>query len=207
MELSAIGMSMVRLTALGFAFIAAANALACTDAAVLAPGVTAAELCARQDSLVANESSLPTINEIFDTMARLLPGGFAGLAADGWYLQTPALADTARRTAAVLAACPRAQAPNLWAIVQTTPAHGVSYSWLQLSDWYQRLLGAGSIDGLVSAGIDVLHNAIDLSVRGQQDVDTFRARARDLEIPDDALALSIDQPPAPRISERRSNER
>jgi hypothetical protein len=200
-----IGMFAFRRAALGLALCANLTSLACANDS-LSPGISAAQLCARQDSLVATQQPYPTLNETFDTMARLLPGGFAGLAVDSWFLQTAELADTARKTAAILGACPHAQAPNLWAIVQTTPVHAVAYSWLQLRDWDSQLL-KGGLDGLVTAGIDILHNRVACTVRSQQDVETFRARARDLKIPDDALDLTIGSTRTTAFSRRPSNER
>jgi hypothetical protein len=196
----------VRRTAAAFAFIAVVAPQGCGSKSIVAPGITAAQLCARQDSLIAAQSPFPNINEIYDTIARLLPGGFGGLAVDALYLQQPALADTARATAAVLGACPGAQEPTLWAIIQTVPARRVSYSWLQLRAWLQQLLRGGT-EGLVYAGIDVLGNRVGLGVRSQNDVDEFRSRARGLNIPEAALSVSVSGAAGAHVPQQPFNKR
>src|SRR4051812_41959427 len=101
-------MRRVRSIADALAAISLASSVGCASDPIVAPGITAAQLCARQDSAIADQPPFPNINSILDTMGRLLPGGFGGLAANEWYLQQPALADTVRATAAILRACPGA---------------------------------------------------------------------------------------------------
>jgi hypothetical protein len=124
---------MMRRIAFPFVLIGLAGSLGCNSEPVMAPGITAAQLCARQAYLIAEQSPYPTLNEIFDTMAQTLPGGFAGMAVGEWYLQDTTLADTARATAAVLSACPGAQAQNIWEVVQTKPVRPVPDAALAIS--------------------------------------------------------------------------
>jgi hypothetical protein len=60
------------------------------------------------------------IDDYFEIAAHVLPGGFGGLTTTELFLKKPALADSVRRVARILAACTRDEyAARLCALVQT----------------------------------------------------------------------------------------
>lgn len=166
------------------------SAIACGADRTLSP-ITAAQLCAQQDALVAAAGPSPNLDDDFDILAHLLPGGFGGLTVNYWYLKQPALADTARATARALSACPGEPFVNLWAVVQLAPVRAGTYDWLQLRQWYQQLLRAGGAAGLATSDIDESTNRLAFTFTTQAALDTFRTRADALGIPPGALTLTL----------------
>ena len=177
--------------------------LNCRTAEVAQP-ITPAQLCARRDT-VRLQIPGTTLDDDFEIIARLLPGGFGGLATSYFFLKQPALADTARGTARTLAACPGETLTNLWAIVQSAPIRQGQYDWVELRRWYMQLINDGS-GGMYMSDIDESINRLAFAFATQAALDAFRARAQAIGVPTAALSLSIGTPPVPAsIATRPSN--
>lgn len=179
--------------------------LNCRTAGVAQP-ITPAQLCARRDT-VRFQIPGTTLDDDFEIMARLLPGGFGGLTTSYFYLKQPALADTARGAARTLAACPGETLANLWAIVQAAPVRQGQYDWVELRRWYMQLLNDGS-GGMYTSDIDESINRLSFAFQTQAALDAFRARAQAIGVPVAALSLSLGTPPVPaRVASRPSSTR
>lgn len=172
--------------------IIACAGTACGTADVEQP-ITPAQLCARRDT-VGMRVHGSTIDDDFEIMARLLPGGFGGLTTTYFYLKQPDLADTVRASARTLAGCPGETLTNLWTIVQYAPVRQGQYDWLELRRWYSQLLDYGA-NGMYMSDIDESINRLSFAFETQSALDAFRARAQAIGVPTAALSLSIGTPP------------
>jgi hypothetical protein len=178
------------------AVVVCTTAAACAADSVAAP-LTSAELCARSDSVrLALLGPNSTPDDETEAVARLLPGGFGGLTTTYMYLKQPSLADTVRGTARALAACPGDVLENVWSIVQHVEIRQGQYDWVELRGWYTLLLRSGvTSSGLFTADIDEGINRLAFTFSSQATLDSFRARALTLGVPDAALDLRIGSPP------------
>lgn len=168
--------------------------------------MTPAQLCARRDT-VRLQIPGTTLDDDFEIIARLLPGGFGGLTGSYFFLKQPALADTVRGTARTLAACPGETLTNLWAIVESAPVRQGQYDWVELRRWYMQLINDGS-GGMYMSDIDESINRLAFFFQTQAALEAFRARAQAIGVPTAALSLSIGTPPVPlSIATRPSNGR
>lgn len=168
--------------------------------------ITPAQLCARRDT-VRMQIPGSTLDDDFEIIARLLPGGFGGLTTSYIFLKQPALADTGRASARTLAACPGETLTNLWTIVQFAPVRQGQYDWVELRRWYVQLLDQGS-GGMYMSDMDESINRLSFRFETQSALDAFRARAQAIGVPTAALSLSLGTPPTPTtISTRPSNGR
>jgi hypothetical protein len=171
----------------GFSLVSAS----CAD---IAGPLDTAELCAR-DSVVANEIPGRTIDDEFEIIARVFPGGFAGLTTRDMFLKEPAYAETVRESARRLGACPnRHVSTQSLYLIQHNDVRDAKYDWVELRRWYALLFDVGGwVGGDINEGI----NRLEFTFVTQAKLDTFRARAHTLEVPDDALSLLIGPQPVP----------
>jgi hypothetical protein len=149
-------------------------------------------LCGQRDSVRALVPASST-DDYFEIAAHLLPGGFGGLTTTYMFLKRPALADSARHIARVLAGCPNDEySARLWTLAQTVAVRRGDYDWIELRKWYGVLLTT-SWDGVRSGDIDEAANRLAYSFATQTALDAFRVRARALGVPDAVLALSVEK--------------
>ena len=153
-----------------------------------------ARLCAQRDSV---QATLPsnTLDDEFELIAHLLPGGFGGLTSSYLYLKQPAVSDSARVIAQLLRTCPSdpQQLQILWGLAATVPVRQAQFDWIELRRWYAILLNTGSSD-LVSADINEALNRLSFTFKTSAGIDAFKARAQALGVPADALTLSVSAP-------------
>ena len=154
-----------------------------------------AQLCARRDSL----SSVllgpnATLDDDLELMARLLPGGFGGLTTTYIYLKTPALLDSARLVARMLASCPDDGLANLWLIVQGASVRQGQYDWIELRHWYAVVLNDG-VGGMYLSDINESINRLSFEFATQAALDAFRTRAQAVGVPLGVLDLTVGVPP------------
>ena len=166
--------------------------LSCRSADLEHP-ITPAQLCARRDT-VRMQVSGTTLDDDFEIIARLLPGGFGGLTTSYMFLKQPALADTARASARTLAVCPGETLTNLWSMIQFAEVRQGQYDWVELRRWYVELLSQGS-GGMYMCDISESINRLSFWFETQNALDTFRARAQAIGVPAAALSLSLGTPP------------
>ncbi len=161
-----------------------------TDA--VAP-LTPAQLCARKDSVLAKITGR-TIDDEFEVLAHLLPGGFGGLTGSYVFFKHIELADTARATAKTLSQC---SGEVVWFLtnVQFALARQGDYDWIELRGWY-RLLLAGAL-GLTTADMDERNNRLSFGFVSDSALAVFRTRAESLGVPVGALSLSVHPGPSP----------
>lgn len=150
-----------------------------------------ADLCAKHDSVRALFPVLDGDAE-FEVVARLFPGGFGGLTRTYFFLKEPARADSVRRMARTLAACPGDKQPDLWMVLQTVPVREGAYDWVELRKWYAVLLKV-PWDGVVSGDIDEAVNRLAYGFDTQTALDAFRRRALSLGVPRAMLVLRIEK--------------
>lgn len=166
-------------------------ALACRSTDVESP-LAAVQLCARRDSIGKEiGGAFPTLDEDFDIMARLLPGGFGGLTAGAVFLKRPELADTTRGVARTLAACPGETLGNLWRTVQFAEVRQGQFDWIELRHWSTVLLDvgtAGICTGAIGGGVNRLVYTFGTSAA----LEAFRSRAAALGVPPAVLVLEPD---------------
>lgn len=162
-----------------------------TDA--VAP-LTPAQLCARKDSVLAKITGR-TIDDEFEVLAHLLPGGFGGLTGDYIFFKHLELADTARATAKTLSQCP-GEVVGFLPYVQVAMARQGDYDWIELRRWYLLLL-TGAPFGMTTSDMNERSNRLSFSFMSDSDLAVFRARAESLGVPLAALSLSVHPGPTP----------
>jgi hypothetical protein len=181
----------MKLERLTTAVVSLCIAVACRSTEMLSP-LTPAQLCARRDSIGrAIGGAFPTLDDDFEIMARLLPGGFGGLAANAVFLKQPELADTARGTARTLASCPGETLGNLWRTVQFGEVRRAQFDWFELLHWNTVLLSVG-IAGMCTAAIDGSNNRLAYTFGTAAALEAFRSRAAALGVPGAVFVLSQD---------------
>lgn len=159
------------------------------------PILNAAVLCVRQDSLVAAAGAIPTIDQTFEILARLLPGGFGGLYSGGMFLVNPErLADT-RAVAATLEQCAGRRAGSLSSVQQLGVLHG-DYDWVQLTTWRARIETDASVTVLL-IDIDESRNRLGIGVTSEAARQTVLGRLRPLNVPSAAVAIEVLTFPPP----------
>jgi hypothetical protein len=161
--------------------------IGCRAPDALAP-LTSAQLCARKDSMLAQVRGR-TIDDEFEMLAHLLPGGFGGLTSDYVFLKRLELADTARATAKALLQCP-GESVGYLAYIQSTPPRQGDYDWIELRGWYSLLL-AGAPAGITTADMDERINRLSFGFASDAYLTAFRTRAQALGVPLTALSLSV----------------
>lgn len=170
------------------------SAMACSSSTISAPA-TITDYCAKRDSVVGVITGT-TLDDDFEVMSRVLPGGFAGLTISQAFFTQPGLADSARSVAAIVAACPGDNLGNLWAIVRSAQVVKVKYDWVQLRHWYLLPKG-GPFTGLVVSDIDEATNHLTYGFLTQANIDAYRAAAIAAGVPDDAMRFFIATPISP----------
>jgi hypothetical protein len=151
---------------------------------------TPTQVCALRDSLARN-TPRASGDDLFDIVARVLPGGFGGLTTTYFFLKQPALADSARAIARTLAACTEPDGRRLWEIVERAEVRQGQYDWIELRRWYAQLLTVESA-GWNSADIDEGANRLSYKFATSAKLEIFRRRAEALGIPGSALVLKVD---------------
>jgi hypothetical protein len=147
-----------------------------------------AELCAL-DATVASEMPSTTINDEYEIVTRILPGGFAGITTVDLFLTQPELAETLRESARRLGSCPDRHVSTITLfLIQHNDAHKVKYDWVELRRWQEQLSLLG---GWNSAGIEPTRNKVAFTFPTQDKLDAFRVKARGLSVPSDAFDLSV----------------
>jgi len=177
-------------------FVALAIALAavaCAGADATRP-LTLSGLCAQKDAVLA-EVPFRTIDDGFEELARLLPGGFGGTTLDSMFLKNVAQADTARATARALATCAGDAVPYL-AVVSAAGVRRGDYDWVELRRWY-RSLKSQPLVGVAWTDMDENINRLAFSFLTQEALVAFQVRASSLGVPLGALALSVGSPVIP----------
>ncbi|MDP1889267.1 MAG: hypothetical protein Q8K55_00130 [Gemmatimonadaceae bacterium] len=156
--------------------------------------LTPAQLCARKDSVLAKITAR-TIDDEFEVLAHLLPGGFGGLTGSYIFFKHVELADTARATAKTLSQC---SGEVVWFLsnVQFALARQGDYDWIELRGWYLRLL-TGAPFGMTTADMDERNNRLSFGFMSDSALAVFRTRAESLGVPLAALSLSVHPGPTP----------
>ena len=185
-----------RLVRLVSVFIAA---VACTSDELAGPPpldpplLSAAEYCRKQDSLLKAAGSFLTIDDDFEILARLLPGGFGGLWIDGMYLAYPQRAPDTRTAAGLLSACSHRHLEYLTQI-KVVPVYQGHFDYVQLRAWYRLLL---TEPGWFEADIDEAKNRLAFGFTAEVNRQRFRRRVDELRIPAGAVHTYIGSPPIP----------
>jgi len=109
------------------------------------------------------------------------------------YLKQPALADSVRRMARTLAACPPDDWPRLWALLQTVAVRQGDYDWIELQTEFDSLLKHDIFDGATILGVDEGANRLHFGFATQAAVEAFRAKAKALGAPDGMLRLDVEE--------------
>lgn len=159
------------------------------------PVLSAALLCAKQDSLVTAAGQFRTIDKEFEILARLLPGGFGGLFGGGMFLVYPERESDAHAVAITLQSCSGRHAAEL-STIQTATAIRGSYDWLQLTVWRERIESDPSVS-LVFTDIDESKNRLSIGVPTAAARDQLLGRLEPLKIPAAAVAILVTAPPQP----------
>ncbi len=165
-----------------------APVIAACGADTAATPLSAAQLCAKRDSLVAHMTGT-TIDDQFELLAQLLPGGFGGLTASFLYLKRPDQVDAFRSTAQVLSACPGQFLPYLIE-AEYAPVRQGEYDWVEMRRWY-RLLRATVPSTWNTADMNEGTNRLAFTFRTDSALATFRARAIAAGVPDGVLSLAL----------------
>jgi len=173
---------------------AAIAGCASSDVVREAEPLSAVQLYSKRDSIVAQMKGT-TIDDYFEVLARLLPGGFGGLTASYVWMKDPSQASEMARTANVLAACPSGGIPYL-ALLQGGNVMRGAYDWVELRTWYRQILASGPFGGN-SADIDEGVNRLTFTFTTQAELEQFRARVTSLGVPAGALNLEIRGPAVP----------
>lgn len=163
--------------------------LGCSDEP--AGPITAAQLCANYLNADIVRNAHPP-DEDLELLAHVLPGGFGGLVPTHFFLKDPAKADTARATAVTLASCDGVYNQYLPFFATASVRQG-KYDWIELRRWYLALQAAPVLLWHVS-DMDESENRLEFEFQTQAALDQFRAMARGLGVPDDALSLTISGP-------------
>lgn len=161
--------------------------LGCHSGDIASP-LTVAQLCARKDSLILAVRG-GTIDDDFEILARLLPGGFGGLTTTYMFLKQPTLADTLRGTAKSLATCSGTIPPYL-AIVQLAPVRQGDVDWIELRAWYRTLMQLVPATWH-QADMNQAINRLGFAFTNQPDLEAFQARAVSAGVPAAALFLFV----------------
>ncbi|MHB8838338.1 MAG: hypothetical protein ACYC7F_05235 [Gemmatimonadaceae bacterium] len=177
-----------------FATIAVAYVSAACSGADATRPLTLSALCAQKDVVLA-EVPFRTIDDGFEELARLLPGGFGGTTSDSMFLKNVTQADTARATARALTTCTGDAVPYLSVVIGAAVRRG-DYDWVELRRWY-RLMSGQNLVGLVSSDMDERVNRLAYTFLTQEALVAFQVRASSLGVPLGALALSVGSPPVP----------
>jgi hypothetical protein len=148
--------------------------------------IASEELCGRKEQKLAAAHG-STIDDEFEVLARLLPGGFGGLTIDSMYLKDVAEADAARGTAAALASCSGTLQPYL-DLAQSASVRRGNYDWIELRAWY---LDIQMLDGWISADMNENTNRLEFEFVASAELERFRTGALSRGVPAAALALSI----------------
>lgn len=163
--------------------------LSCGDDPTAA--ITPAQLCARYANADVVRDGHPPDEEL-ELLAHVLPGGFGGLIPTFFYLKDPTKADTVRATAATLATCDGMSNQYLPFFATASVRQG-QYDWIELRGWY-RALQVAPPGGWQSSDMDEAENRLAFEFLTQAALDQFRATARAMGVPDDALSLTIGGP-------------
>jgi hypothetical protein len=154
-------------------------------------GLTAAPLCARRDSLWA-QTDTRSGDDVFESAARLLPGGFGGLTTTHFFLKEPLLVDSARGVARILSSCPGDTTwRRMWEIIAHAEVRQGQYDWIELRRWYATLLQTG-VTGVLSWDIDEGTNRLSYGFATRTALELFRRRAEALGVPAAAMNLRVE---------------
>ena len=173
--------------------------VACDAPAVTAPSALS-QLCARKDSFMLAGGG-GDLNDQFDILALLLPGGFGGLSINYMFLKDTTLADSLRATADKLLTCPGSVPPGL-VIARYAPVRQGDFDWLELHSWWNVLMFSVPATWH-SADIDEGRNRLYLEFQTQAEGDAFRPVAVAAGVPSAAMILGVGGIP----QAHRSNNR
>lgn len=191
----------VRVFTIGCIVIGACSASGLLDPTSIDPPVlSAAILCARQDSLIAAVGAVPTFDQNFAILARLLPGGFGGLYSGGMFLVSPERLPDTRAAAATLQRCSGRHASSLSSVQQLRVLRA-KYDWIQLITWKDRIDTDASRSGTFSSNtftdIDETQNRIAVEVLSDSAKQRVLGRLRPLNIPTAAVEITVRTFPPP----------
>jgi hypothetical protein len=136
-----------------------------------------------------------TIDDYFEALARLLPGGFGGLTTSVVWLKHPEEEAELRRTTDILETCSSGSFPYL-AYLHSAPIRKGDYDWVELRTWYRALLDIRPFTAN-SADMDEGSNRLAFSFGTDAELNAFRARALAAGVPANAFYLSIAPPATP----------
>jgi hypothetical protein len=168
---------------------------ACGSTREIVAPITRDQLCSQAQLLIANEGAYPTIDDDFEVIARLLPGGFGGLTTTSVNFVHPEMADTARATARTLMTCTDHLNPYLGYVFTASVRKG-DYDWVQLRGWY-RTLFASAPAKWISADMDESRDRLAFAFTNTADLEEFKAAAIRLGVPEAALVLFLGTPGVP----------
>lgn len=92
---------------------------------------TAGQPCPRQN-IALTLSPSASQDDAYDVVARLVPGGFGGVTRTYFFLKEPALADTVREMARLLAPCSSELLSAVWTVIQHGDVRQGQYDWIEL---------------------------------------------------------------------------
>ena len=160
------------------------------------PELAKSQVCLEQD-LRVRAVSTPTLDNYFDVLDALLPGGFGGLTISYYFLVEPAKAPAVRARIDTLLACPGAHAPNL-TLLRSLPARQGLYSWTQLHTWYRQLQESQPPpSGLLLSDIDESRNQLSYGFASDEARAGFLTRLPPLGIPTSAVYTYLTTPITP----------
>jgi hypothetical protein len=153
---------------------------------------TPRQTCPRQNAILTLSPDA-TQDDAYEVVARLVPGGFGGLTRTYFFLKEPALADTVREMARVLAPCSSELLSGVWTVIQHADVRQGQYDWIELRRWYAILLKVENA-GFRSLDIDEAVNRLSYAFMTEAALESFRSRAEALGVPKAALVLKVEHP-------------
>ena len=156
------------------------------------PLLSTAELCRKSDSLQAVLGPHLTIDDHFELLGHLLPGGFGGLWSEGMWLAYPHRVADTRTAASRLAACNGVKVSNL-VFIQTAPVHHGRFDYVQLRRWYRVLQSEPWLWG----GVDEARNRLEFAFATEEARHRFLGLVAELHIPSIAVHTVIESPARP----------
>jgi hypothetical protein len=156
------------------------------------PPLTAAQICSQRDTVLAQMTG-QTIDDYFEVIARLLPGGFGGLTASNMWLKHPDQEDAFRRAASILESCAGGPFPYV-ANAHYAAVHQGTYDWIELRAWYRVVLNIKPFTAH-SSDMDEARNRLSYAFTTEAELVAFRARAIAAGVPAGALYLDVQPLP------------
>lgn len=154
-------------------------------------------LCRLVDSVGALQPAVPTLDDQFEALALVLPGGFGGSTFDAIVLVKPAAAEAVRMATEVGPGCPRGGRIK-WGLAVRPNVVAGDFDFVQLRTWRRAI--DDHLDPalrIVLTDVDEARNRVVVGVDRSSAVPVVRALADQLNVPSRALVVEVVSVPVP----------